>query len=266
MGLLSAQWFYLAVCAICAIVGLITGSSWTTAGTLGVAFVGIAKALGLSPEIAAGAVISGAYFGDKMTPLSETTILVPKLVGDVTTGRHMKAMAWTAGPSIVLALLVFAVIGLTSSAKGAIDVGAAQATLASAFDVSLVSLLPLVLLFVFTLSKVPPFLSLLGSALFAGVLAMFTQPAAVAAFVGRPELGPLGTGIAALYQSMANGFVLSTGNAALDALFSRGGMTSMLTTVWLIFGALSFAAIMERAGFLGGSSRPWSLARGRAAG
>ena len=90
IGILSANWFYVAAALVCAVVGMITGSSWTTAGTLGVAFVGMAKVIGVSPEIAAGAVISGAYFGDKMTPLSETTILVPQLVGGLTVMEHVK--------------------------------------------------------------------------------------------------------------------------------------------------------------------------------
>ena len=99
--LLSPTWFYVTTAAICAVVGMVTGSSWTTAGTLGVAFVGMAKVLGLPEAIAAGAVICGAYFGDKMTPLSETTILVPQLVGrGLTSGRHIRNMFWTAGPAL----------------------------------------------------------------------------------------------------------------------------------------------------------------------
>jgi NhaC family Na+:H+ antiporter len=103
---------------------------------------------------------------------------------------------------------------------------------------------------VFTLRKVPPFLAILGSALFAGILAPFTQAAAVEAFVDDPDQGPVATGIEAVYSSMATGFVSVTGNERIDELFSRGGMASMLTTIWLVLGALSFAAIMEHAGFL----------------
>src|SRR3954447_10873674 len=100
---------------ICAIVGMVTGSSWTTAGTLGVAFVGMAKVMGLSEAAAAGAVICGAYFGDKMSPLSETTILVPKLVGrGLTTSQHISNMFWTAGPAIGISLVIFLVLGLTA--------------------------------------------------------------------------------------------------------------------------------------------------------
>jgi len=115
IGWLSPTWFYFASALICALVGMITGSSWTTAGTLGVAFVGMANILGLSEAIAAGAVICGAYFGDKMTPLSETTILVPKLVGGgLTVGTHIRNMFWTAGPALGISLVIFLLIGINA--------------------------------------------------------------------------------------------------------------------------------------------------------
>ena len=117
--LLNPSVFFLATAAICAIVGLVTGSSWTTAGTLGVAFVGMAKLMGVSPAIAAGAVICGAYFGDKMTPLSETTILVPRLVGGgLTTGQHIRNMFWTAGPALGISLVIFLLLGLSADTSG----------------------------------------------------------------------------------------------------------------------------------------------------
>jgi Na+:H+ antiporter, NhaC family len=250
VGLLSPSWFYLAAALICALVGMVTGSSWTTAGTLGVAFVGMASVLGLSEAIAAGAIISGAYFGDKMTPLSETTILVPSLVGGVTVTEHIRNMWWTAGPALAISLIVFLILGLTADPSGATSTQAAQDALGSAFTISLVALLPLLVLVVCSLRRLPPFLSILASALFAGILACFLQWEAVQAFVGEEGLGPVATGIKAIYAAMATGFVSDTGNEAIDALFSRGGMASLLTTVWLILGALSFGAVMEHAGFL----------------
>jgi NhaC family Na+:H+ antiporter len=250
IAFLQPAWFYLACAAICALVGMVTGSSWTTAGTLGVAFVGMAKVLGLSPEVAAGAVISGAYFGDKMTPLSETTILVPRLVGGLTVGQHVRNMFWTAGPALGISLVIFLVLGLNAHPHGALSTDEARSALEGAFNISVVNLLPLALLVVFSVVKVPPFLAILGSALFAAVLAPFTQPDAVRAFVNRPDLGPVRTGIDAVFAAMANGFVSNAGFPKIDELFSRGGMASLLTTVWLILGALAFAAVVEHAGFL----------------
>jgi NhaC family Na+:H+ antiporter len=248
--LLNPEVFFVATCAICAIVGMVTGSSWTTAGTLGVAFVGMAKVMGVSQATAAGAVICGAYFGDKMTPLSETTILVPRLVGGLTTGQHIRSMLYTAGPAIAISLAIFLVLGF--GAEESVDVSTQKAldALAAAFHISAVNLLPLLLLVLFTVKRVPPFLAILGSALFAGVLACFTQSSAVEAFVDEPGLGAVATGIKAIYAAMATGFESASGIEPVDALFSRGGMASMLTTVWLILGALSFAAIVEHAGFL----------------
>jgi NhaC family Na+:H+ antiporter len=251
IGLLSPTLFFFATAAVCALVGMVTGSSWTTAGTLGIAFVGMAKVLGVSEAIAAGAVISGAYFGDKMTPLSETTILVPSLVGrGLTTAQHIKNMWWTAGPAMGISLVIFLLIGLNVEPSGAMSTDNAQKALETSFHISPWNWLPLLLLVFFSIRKLPPFLSILGSALFAAILALFTQPDAVKAFVGEPGLGSVETGIKAIFASMATGFTSNSGNETIDTLFSRGGMASMLTTVWLVLGALSFGAVMEHAGFL----------------
>jgi NhaC family Na+:H+ antiporter len=263
---MSPEWFFAATAAICALVGMVTGSSWTTAGTLGVAFVAMAGVLGLSAEVTAGAVICGAYFGDKMTPLSETTILVPKLVGGgLTVGQHVRNMFWTAGPAIGISLVVFLVIGLNATPEGEVSTQAAVDALSDAFNISAVALLPLLLLVLFSVRRAPPFLAIVGSALFAGILACFTQWESVQRFVGDPELGPLATGIKAIYASMATGYVSETGVPAIDQLFSRGGMAGLLTTVWLVIAALSFAAIMEHAGFLNRLLQP-IVARARSRG
>jgi NhaC family Na+:H+ antiporter len=251
IALLRPGIFYLAVAVICAAVGMVTGSSWTTAGTLGVAFVGMAPILGMSTAIAAGAVVSGAYVGDKMTPLSETTILVPSLVGGVTVNEHIRGMTATVIPSFVLALVGFLIVGLTVDPESsAVGTDEARALLADVYHITPLNLLPLALLVVLAYRQVPPFLSIFAVAVFSGVMASFTQPDVVRAFVDEPGQGAVLNGIEGIYKSMANGFVSTSGNARVDDLFSRGGMASMLTTVWLILGALSFAAIMEEAGFL----------------
>jgi Na+:H+ antiporter, NhaC family len=264
--LLNPSVFFLATAAICAIVGVVTGSSWTTAGTLGVAFVGMANVMGASESIAAGAVICGAYFGDKMTPLSETTILVPSLVGGgLTTATHIRNMFWTAGPALGISLVIFLIIGLSVDTEAQISTQQALDALGSAFHISVINLLPLALLVLFTVKKVPPFLAIIGSALFAGILACFTQWTAVKAFVDDPQLGTVETGIHAVYAAMATGFVSNSGVEQVDALFSRGGMASLLTTVWLVLAAMAFAAIVEHAGFLDRLLRPL-VARARSRG
>src|SRR4051794_7267633 len=250
IAVLKPSIFFFAVALICALVGMVTGSSWTTAGTLGVAFIGMAPILGVSTTAAAGAIISGAYMGDKMSPLSETTVLVPSLVGGVTTNEHIRGMMWTVVPSFGLTLLFFLVLGLTADTKGAIDTSVARDALDSVFNIGFVSLLPIVLLIVLALRRTPPFLAIFATAVLSGVLASLTQPDVVKAFVDKPDQNGFLTSIEAIYKSMANGFVSTSGNVKIDDLFSRGGMASMLTTVWLILGALSFAAIMESAGLL----------------
>ncbi len=255
--LLNPNIFFLATAVICALVGVVTGSSWTTAGTLGVAFVAMSKLMGLSPDIAAGAVICGAYFGDKMTPLSETTILVPKLVGrGLTVGAHIRNMFWTAGPALGISLVIFLVLGLNATPDGEVSTDQAREILGKAFNISAINLLPLVVLVLFTVKKAPPFLAILGSALFAGILGCFTQWTNVKAFVDEPGLGTIATGIKAIYTAMATGYVHSSGYPAVDKLFSRGGMASLLTTIWLVLAALAFAAILEHAGFLERLLRP----------
>ena len=257
LGLLSEEWFYPATVIICGVVGLAIGSSWTTAATLGVAFVAMAPLIGADPVITAGAVISGAYFGDKMTPVSETTVLTPSMVGNVTTQEHIGAMIWTSGPAAVITVVLFALLGLATPASGqGFDPAEAQAVLAQAFTISPLTLIPMIYLVVLSVRRAPAFLAIFSSALLAGVLAAFLQPTVVTAFVAKPDLGPLLTAIEGIYLAMANGFVSNTGFPTVDTLFSRGGMDSMLTTVWLILGALSFAAIMEDAGMLERLIRP----------
>jgi NhaC family Na+:H+ antiporter len=202
-----------------------------------------------------------------MTPLSETTILVPQLVGGgLTTGQHVRNMFWTAGPALGISLAIFLIIGLTVDTSAGVNPDAAVDALEHAFHISVVNLLPLALLVVLTVRKVPPFLAILGVALFAGILACFTQWAAVKAFVGDPQLGTVGTAVHAVYGAMATGFVSHSGSEKIDALFSRGGMASLLTTVWLVLAAMAFAAILEHAGFLERLLRPvvsWARSRGQ---
>src|SRR6188508_887428 len=166
LDLLTAAWFYPATAIVCGLVGLAIGSSWTTAATLGVAFVALAPLVGADPVITAGAVISGAYFGDKLTPVSETTVLVPSMVGGVTTNEHIGAMLWTSGPAVVIALAIFTILGLTTPASGpGFDSASAQATLAGEYSITLLNLLPLVLLVIFSVRRIPPFLAIFSCAL-----------------------------------------------------------------------------------------------------
>ena len=250
LELLSPQWFFAASCLICAIAALATGSSWTVAGTLGVALIGVSMGLGLSPAIAAGAIISGAYFGDKMSPLSDTTNLAPAVVEtDIFT--HIRHMAWTTGPSFVIALILFTIVGLgTDSAADASSLDLLMATLDNSFNISVIALLPLVVVLYMAYKKIPPLPTILFGALLGGVLAVFLQPAGVLALADSPDLS---RGLAltkGVWLALSDGYVSSTGVPAVDDLLTRGGMSSMLVTIWLILTALSFGAVLEHTGML----------------
>jgi NhaC family Na+:H+ antiporter len=250
LELLSPQWFFAASCLICAIAALATGSSWTVAGTLGVALIGVSMGLGLSPAIAAGAIISGAYFGDKMSPLSDTTNLAPAVV-DTDIFTHIRHMAWTTGPSFVIALFIFSIIGLgTDSAADASSLDLLMTTLDANFNISVIALLPLAVVLFMAYKKVPPLPTILFGALLGGVLAVFTQPAGVLALADSPDLS---RGLAltkGVWLALSDGYVSSTGVPAVDDLLTRGGMSSMLVTIWLILTALSFGAVLEHTGML----------------
>ncbi|MGB5352981.1 MAG: Na+/H+ antiporter NhaC [Woeseia sp.] len=250
LELLDPQWFFAASCLICAIAALATGSSWTVAGTLGVALIGVAMGLGLSPAIAAGAIISGAYFGDKMSPLSDTTNLAPAVV-DTDLFTHIRHMAWTTGPSMTLALLLFAGIGLMSEVpEENLALQDLMNTLDGAFNITPLALIPLVVVFFMAYRKVPPLPTILFGALLGGFVAIVLQPDAVLAFANSPQL-PTGLALTkGVWLALADGYVSTTGVADVDDLLSRGGMSSMLVTIWLILTALSYGAVLEHAGML----------------
>jgi len=250
MQMLSPQWFFAAACLICAIAALATGSSWTVAGTLGVALIGVSMGLGLSPAIAAGAIVSGAYFGDKMSPLSDTTNLAPAVVGtDIFT--HIRHMVWTTGPSFTAALVLFALIGLgTDPQADSPALAQLMLTLDQSFNISALALLPLAVVFYMAYKKIPPLPTILFGALLGGVLAVILQPEGVLRFADSPELSRGMALTKGVWLALADGYVSTTGVAEVDNLLTRGGMSSMLVTIWLIMTALAFGAVLEHAGML----------------
>ncbi len=245
---IDPSWFYLATALLTGIVGLVTGSSWTTAATLGVAFIGMANAFGASPAITAGAVISGAYFGDKMTPLSETTILTPQIVGS-NVYAHIGSMAKATIPAYLISLVIFFFIGRANQITVTVDTTAVLQALESSYNISLWNLLPVLVLMLLGLRKYPAFLSILIGTLVGALVAVVMQPQVVAAFANDPSLGYGLAALKSVWMAMADGFIASTGYPQIDTLFSGGGMSSMLTTVWLILGAMTFGAMMDFGGF-----------------
>lgn len=251
LQVLSPSWYYAAAALICGIVALSIGSSWTTAGTVGVGLVGIAAMLGVSPGITAGAVISGAYLGDKLSPLSETTVLTAQLV-KVDVYEHIKRQAWTSVPAFAIAFVGFGLIGLFwgPAPTDAGDTASELHALGDIYWISPVNLLPLALLVGLSIRRVPASLALAASAIFAGILAPFTQYDVVRDFLADPGIGPARAAVQAMWQAMATGFSMDSGIGDVDRLLSRGGMDSMLLTLWLIIGAVTFGTILEEFGLI----------------
>lgn len=246
---INPTWFYLAAALLTGIIGIVTGSSWTTAATVGVAFVGIAQAIGASTAITAGAVISGAYFGDKMTPLSETTILTPQIVGS-NVYAHIRSMSVATVPAYIISLVLFFLIGIFREiAPPPVDTEAALQALETSYNITLWNLLPIVVLLLLGIRKFPAFLSILIGTLAGAIVAIIFQPQVVTDFANNPDLGYPLASLKSVWMAMANGFAISTGYPEIDKLFTGGGMSSMLTTIWLILGAMSFGAVMDYAGF-----------------
>ncbi|MCO6452578.1 MAG: Na+/H+ antiporter NhaC [Caldilineales bacterium] len=246
---LSPDWYYLACLIICGLLALSIGSSWTVVGTIGVGLMAIAEALGVSPEITAGAVISGAYFGDKMSPLSETTNLAPAVAGtDLYT--HIRGMMWTAIPSVLIAMVIFGIIGLRTEPAAPIDLTVVLDVMEDIFNISLLTLIPLAVVLFMSFRRIAAFATIMAGALVGGLTAVILQPDVVLAFVHDPSLSTPMAMIEGVWSAMATGFTIESGYAGIDVLFSRGGMSSMLTTVWLIISALAFGGVLEYTGLL----------------
>ena len=248
--LLQPRFLYPAAALICGLISMGTGSSWTTAGTIGVGLIGIANLVGVSPAITAGAVISGAYLGDKTSPLSETTVLAAQLA-EVDVRTHIRAVIWTAGPAFLAALIVFAILGTreTGLVSGAYTVGE-FARLDELFWITPLNLIPLVILVAASLRKVPASLAIMSAALLAGVMAVMLQPQAVLRLVNDSALPAPVAYIKGIWMALANGYQTNSGIPEVDRLLSRGGMSSMLTTLWIIIGAVTFGTLLEEFGLL----------------
>lgn len=247
LQLLNPNYFYVTACAVSAIVAASIGSSWTVAGTIGIGFMGIAESMGLSAAVTAGAVISGAYFGDKSSPLSDSANLAAAAAG-VELYTHIRETFITSCISLAIALCFFYFLGR----PGNFDATEKIAAISQAFTISPLLLLPLVVVVVLAIFKCPPFTAIFTGALVGGVLAAFVAPGRVVAYansVGEAVPAAIAL-IKGVWLSLASGYRASTGTAALDALVNRGGMDSMLNTIWLVITALAFGGVVEKSGVL----------------
>jgi len=241
--------FFLPTCVlISALVSLATGSSWSTSATIGIALIGIGKALGLPVGMVAGAVISGAYFGDKLSPLSDTTNLASAMSGGELFS-HIRYMLYTTLPSIGITLLVFVFLGLGFSTYGTVDTSLLSESIGEKFNISpWLFLVPLGVILMIV-KKTPPLLALFVGTLLGGVFALIFQPQLLLELSGRNVLDT-----SAIYQTILNAITvdtqIETSDPLLNELFSSGGMQGMLGTVWLIICAMVFGGVMDAIGAL----------------
>ena len=235
LQILSPSFFLIAACLLCCVVSLATGSSWTTAGTVGIALMGVAAGLGVNPGAAAGAIISGAYFGDKMSPLSDTTNLAPAMAG-ANLFDHVRHMVYTTGVSLVIALIGFGILGAGYAGKQ-LDTTAINEILVlmgESFQINPLLLLVPVIVIVMVARKVPAIPGLFIGTLLGGLAAMIFQ----------------GASFASVTDAMQYGVVSETGNVMLDELLTNGGYQSMMWTISLILAALTFGGVLEKTGML----------------
>ena len=248
LQILNPTIFLAASVIICAIISIATGSSWTTAATVGIALIGIGDALGISLGMTAGAVLSGAYFGDKMSPLSDTTNLAPAMAGG-DLFSHIRYMTYTTVPTIVVTLIVFIIIGFTLDTSGVADTSSLLNNIGSTFNINgWLFIVPLAVIGMIV-KKAPPLMALLVGTLLGGVFALIFQPDIVANIGGGTALN-FETGYIGILNAITVDTEIATSDPALNDLFSSGGMSGMLGTIWLIVCAMVFGGIMDGIGAL----------------
>lgn len=246
--------FLFATCAICALISIMTGSSWTTIATVGVALIGIGTAQGYEPGWIAGAIISGAYFGDKVSPLSDTTVLASSSAG-TPLFTHIRFMMITTVPSFVIAMLVFLVVSIMHETPSQIETADFSHDLLSTYNISPWLLLVPVFTGLLISRKVPAILTLFVASVIAGIFALIFQPHILGAVAmdSLPDRSmPLSflDGFKGLFVSYYGSTAIETGNAALNDLVSTRGMSGMMNTIFLIIAAVTFGGTLVGSGML----------------
>lgn len=251
MKIITPSIFLFASCAICALISIMTGSSWTTIATIGVALVGIGTAQGYEPGWIAGAIISGAYFGDKVSPLSDTTVLASSSAG-TPLFTHIRYMMVTTVPSFVISLVFFLIVSLIHKSPDAAMIQGFSEDLSAKFNISPWLLLVPVLTGLLIARKVPAIITLFSAAVFAGLFALIAQPHLISEIAGVSYDSDLSLfdGYKGLFQTYYGSTSLNTGNPELDSLISTRGMTGMLNTVFLIIAASTFGGVLVGSGML----------------
>lgn len=248
LQILHPSIFLPACILICAIISLATGSSWTTSATVGIALIGIGKVLGIPVGMVAGAVISGAYFGDKLSPLSDTTNLAPAMAGgDLFT--HIRYMTLTTVPSIIVTLIVFLIISFTQTTAGTADVESLMLAIRDKFNIHLGLFIVPAVVVLLIVRKAPPLIALLVGTLLGGLFALIFQKTILIEVAGASSFS-FNVAYRGIMDAITVATEIKTTNPLLNDLFSSGGMEGMLGTIWLIMCAMVFGGIMDAIGAL----------------
>ena len=255
LGIINPVIFLFAAVVVSSIVSLVTGSSWSTVATIGVALLGIGKTLGFNEPMVAGAIISGAYFGDKMSPLSDTTNLAPAMAGtDLFT--HIRYMTITTIPSMSITLILFLAIGFSYSSNAqTVDVSLVKTAIEEVFNVTPVLFLVPVILFAIIMLRVPAIPAMLIGSLLGALFALIFQPDLIKSITGETA-NYLKASYIGIMQAMFGDVTVTTTHTAVNELLSTSGMRGMLNTVWLILSAMIFGGVMEGSGLLERITRP----------
>ena len=248
LQLLNPTFFLVASVLICAIISIATGSSWTTSATVGIALIGIGDTLGISLGMTAGAVLSGAYFGDKMSPLSDTTNLAPAMAG-AELFDHIKYMAITTVPTFVITLFLFLIIGFNIEINGTPDISNKLEAIDQAFNISPWLLLVPMMVVILIVKKTPPLVALLTGTLLAALASILAQPQILMS-IAESESFNFETAYKGVMQSITVDTAVETSSIELNDLFSTGGMKGMMGTIWLIICAMVFGGVMDAIGAL----------------
>jgi NhaC family Na+:H+ antiporter len=248
LQILSPAVFLPATLIICSVISIATGSSWTTSATVGIALIGIGGALGFELGMVAGAVISGAYFGDKLSPMSDTTNLAPAMAGtDLFT--HIKYMSLTTVPTYIITLILFIILGLSVEVTGEANTDDLLNSITTSFNVTPWLFLVPIIVIGLIVKKTEPLVALLVGTLLAGIFAIIFQPEIVNGITGAENM-TFKSAYKGVMQAITTEVIVPTENKTLADLFTSGGMGKMLPTIWLILCAMVFGGIMDAIGAL----------------
>ena len=253
LKILHPSIFLPASCIICAVISLLTGSSWTTIATIGVALMGVGRALGFEDGWIAGAIISGAYFGDKISLMSDTTVLASSTV-EVPLFTHIKYMLITTTPSLLIALVVFAVVGFSGATATVADTLTIEASLQQTFNISPWLLIVPLITGLLIAKKLPAIVTLFASALMAAVAMIIAQPDIVQQ-IAQTDVASALNSFKAVVQVVTTSSSVETHNELLNNLVATRGMSGMMDTIWLIICAMCFGGVMYGSGMLSALSQ-----------